>query len=60
MDKKIAVIGASGAIGNAFVEYYSKDESVKTVYACSRNKQSYDNNKIQSLEIDIENQESIK
>ena len=60
MDKKIAVIGASGAIGNAFVEYYSKDESVKTVYACSRNKQSYDNDKIQSLELDIENQESIK
>ena len=60
MDKKIAVIGASGAIGNAFVEYYSKDESVKTVYACSRNKQSYDNNRIKSLELDIENQESIK
>lgn len=60
MDKKIAVIGASGAIGNAFVEYYSNDESVKTVYACSRNKQSYDNNRIKSLELDIENQESIK
>jgi len=60
MNKKIAVIGASGAIGNAFVEYYSKDESIKTVYACSRNKQSYHNNKIQSLELDIENQESIK
>lgn len=60
MDKKIAVIGASGAIGSAFVEYYSKDESVKTVYACSRNKQSYDNNRIKSLELDIENQESIK
>ena len=34
--------------------------SVKTVYACSRNKQSYDNDRIQSLELDIENQESIK
>jgi aspartate-semialdehyde dehydrogenase len=28
MDKNVAIIGASGAIGNAFVEHYSDDQSV--------------------------------
>ena len=60
MNKNIAVIGASGAIGNAFVEYYSNDQSVNTVYAFSRNKQSYENKKIQSYELEIENQNSIQ
>ena len=27
--KKVAVIGSSGAIGNAFLEHYIKDESVE-------------------------------
>jgi aspartate-semialdehyde dehydrogenase len=36
MNKNVAVIGASGAIGNAFVEHYSNDQSVNTVYAFSR------------------------
>ena len=60
MNKNIAVIGASGAIGNAFVEHYSNDQSVNTVYAFSRNKQSYENKKIQSYELEIENQNSIQ
>ena len=60
MNKNIAVIGASGAIGNAFVEHYSNDQSVNTVYAFSRNKQSYENKKIQSYELEIENQKSIQ
>ena len=45
MEKNVAIIGASGAIGNAFVQYYSKKESVKVVYAFSRKKQIYDNEK---------------
>jgi len=60
MNKNIAVIGASGAIGNAFIEYYSNDQSVNTVYAFSRNKKSYENKKIQSYELEIENQNSIQ
>ena len=60
MDKNVAIIGASGAIGNAFVEYYSNDQSVKNVYAFSRKKQSYENKKVQSFELDIENQNSIQ
>ena len=60
MDKNVAIIGASGAIGNAFVEHYSNDQSVKNVFAFSRKKQTYENQKIQSFELDIENQNSIQ
>ena len=60
MDKNVAIIGASGAIGSAFVEHYSNDQSVKNVYAFSRKKQSYGNKKVQSFELDIENQNSIQ
>jgi len=60
MDKNVAIIGASGAIGNAFVEHYSKDQSVKNVYAFSRKKQSHENKKVQTFELDIENQNNIQ
>jgi NAD(P)-dependent dehydrogenase (short-subunit alcohol dehydrogenase family) len=60
MEKNVAIIGASGAIGNAFVEHYSNDQSVKNVFAFSRKKHSYENKKIQSFDLDIENQESIR
>ena len=60
MEKNVAIIGASGAIGNAFVQYYSKKESVKVVYAFSRKKQIYDNEKIKSFELNIEEQNSIQ
>jgi NAD(P)-dependent dehydrogenase (short-subunit alcohol dehydrogenase family) len=60
MSKNVAIIGASGAIGSAFVDHYSKDQSVNTVYAFSRKKQSYENEKIHSFELDIENQDSIQ
>jgi NAD(P)-dependent dehydrogenase (short-subunit alcohol dehydrogenase family) len=60
MDKNVAIIGASGAIGNAFVEHYSKDQSVKNVYAFSRKHKSYKDKKVHSFELDIENQESIQ
>lgn len=60
MDKNVAIIGASGAIGNAFVEHYSNDQSVKNVYAFSRKHKSYKDKKVHSFELDIENQESIQ
>ena len=60
MSKNVAIIGASGAIGGAFVDHYSKDGSVNTIYAFSRKKQSYENKKIHSFALDIENQDSIQ
>ena len=60
MDKNVAIIGASGAIGNAFLEHYSNDQSVKNVYAFSRKHKSYEDKKVHSFELDIENQNSIE
>ena len=57
--RNIAVVGARGAIGKAFVEYYSKDESVENVFAFSRKKINFENKKIKSFDLDIENQTSI-
>ena len=58
--RNIAVVGARGAIGKAFVEYYSKDESVENVFAFSRKKIRFENRKIKSFDLDIENQTSIE
>jgi NAD(P)-dependent dehydrogenase (short-subunit alcohol dehydrogenase family) len=58
--KNVVVVGATGAIGKAFVEYYSKDESVDNVFAFSRKKICFENRKIKNFDLDIENQNSIK
>lgn len=58
--RNVVVVGASGAIGKAFVEYYSKDASVENVFAFSRKKISYENIKIKCFDLDIENQTSIE
>ena len=58
--RNVVVVGASGAIGKAFVDYYSKDELVENVFAFSRKKISYENIKIKSFDLDIENQTSIE
>ena len=58
--RNVVVVGASGAIGKAFVDYYSKDESVENVFAFSRKKINFENRKIKSFDLDIENQTSIE
>ena len=58
--KNIVIVGATGAIGKAFLEHYVKDESVENVFAFSRKKISYENIKIKSFDLDIENQASIE
>lgn len=58
--RNVVVVGASGAIGKAFVDYYSKDESVENVFAFSRKKIRFENRKIKSFDLDIENQTSIE
>ena len=58
--KNVVVIGATGAIGKAFVEYYSKDELVDNVFAFSRKKISFENRKIKNFDLDIEDQNSIE
>jgi NAD(P)-dependent dehydrogenase (short-subunit alcohol dehydrogenase family) len=58
--RNVAVVGATGAIGKAFIDYYSKDESVENVFAFSRKKINFENRKIKSFNLDIENQTSIE
>ena len=58
--KNIVIVGATGAIGKAFLEHYVKDDLVENVFAFSRKKISFENRKIKSFDLDIENQASIE
>ena len=60
MSKNIAIIGSSGAIGNAFVERYIKDSSVENIFTFSRNATDHVSEKVSSFEIDVESQDSIE
>ena len=60
MSKNIAIIGSSGAIGNAFVEHYLKDSPVEKIFTFSRSAAHYISEKVSSFEIDVESQDSIQ
>ena len=60
MSKNIAIIGSSGAIGNAFVEHYLKDNSIQNIFSFSRNAADHLSNKVSSYKMDVESQESIQ
>jgi NAD(P)-dependent dehydrogenase (short-subunit alcohol dehydrogenase family) len=59
-DLNIAIIGASGSIGGEFASQLAQNEQVKSIFAFSRSKTQFENQKIQSFFIDIEDEESIK
>jgi NAD(P)-dependent dehydrogenase (short-subunit alcohol dehydrogenase family) len=56
----IAVIGASGSLGKMFVKQLAQNEKTKSIFAFSRSKTDFENEKIASHFIDIEDEESIK
>lgn len=58
--KRIVIIGASGSIGSAFVNYYSNKVDVKKIYCFSRTDQTHSSEKVTNKKIDIEDEESIK
>ena len=60
MKKNVAVIGSSGAIGNAVSKILLDDESVQSVYNFSRSTSPNTSDKENKIYIDIENEESIK
>ena len=60
MKKIVAVIGSSGAIGNAISNRLLEDDSVETIYKFSRSQKSKDNQKEKNFFIDIEDENSIK
>ena len=60
MQKKIVIIGASGAIGKAFVDLYSKIDTVEHVFSFSKTQIDFISSKVTSFAIDIEDEISVK
>ena len=58
--KRLVIIGGSGSIGKAFVNYYSNQVDVKKIYCFSRTDQTHSAEKVINKKIDIEDEESIK
>ncbi|MFT6105994.1 MAG: NAD(P)-dependent dehydrogenase (short-subunit alcohol dehydrogenase family) [Rickettsiales bacterium] len=56
----IAIIGASGSLGEMFVKQLAQNPQTKSIFAFSRSKTDFDNEKTTSHFIDIEDEESIK
>ena len=56
----LAVIGASGGIGSAFIKLLSDEENISQLHAFSRRKMSLGHEKITSHEIDITDESSIQ
>ena len=57
---KVIVIGASGGIGQAVVRQLSEDPNVAKIYALSRKPSENTHEKVESLHIDICNEDKIK
>ena len=60
MIKNVAIIGASGAIGNSLSEILIKDKNVESVYNFSRSNKRKISDKEKNIFIDIEDEDSIK
>jgi NAD(P)-dependent dehydrogenase (short-subunit alcohol dehydrogenase family) len=57
--KRVAIIGASGALGAAFVRAYAARDDVREVYACSRSKKVFDSAKVETTFLDLTDEASI-
>lgn len=57
--KNIAVIGASGGIGSAFVEHYANQDTVGSVFAFSRTQVEFASEKVVAAHINLEDENSI-
>ena len=58
--KTIVIVGASGAIGSSFIDYYCSENSGHSIYAISRTPVSYESKRITTISMDIEDEASIK
>ena len=57
--KQLAIIGASGAIGNAFINHYCALDETNVVYAFSRSAPQIRNHKVIHVNLDLEDPDSI-
>lgn len=60
MKKTVAIIGSSGAIGNAVSDYLINDESIGIIYKFSRSMSVKEKERVKNIFLDIEDEESIK
>ena len=60
MKKTVAIIGSSGAIGNAVSDNLINDESISVIYKFSRSISVKENKRVKNIFLDIEDEESIK
>ena len=51
--KNVAVIGSSGAIGEAFVKQYIKDSSISKIYSISRSRIEITDDRVKHIQMDI-------
>lgn len=58
--KKFAILGASGAIGSAFVNLLAQHNDTQIIYACSRSAKAFEESKIKTITLDIESESSIQ
>lgn len=58
--KNIAIVGASGAIGSAFMNLLAEQKDVQKIYAFSRSPLSSASSKVKTDQIDITNESSIE
>lgn len=56
----VAVIGSSGAIGNAFLEAYIADPQVQKIYSFSKSKITTKDKRVVHINIDITDEKSIE
>lgn len=56
---KIAVIGASGGVGRAFVELLAQEDSVSSIYAFSRSSVEWSDSKVRTHRIDLKDEPSV-
>ncbi|MBT8098780.1 MAG: SDR family NAD(P)-dependent oxidoreductase [Gammaproteobacteria bacterium] len=57
---RVAVIGASGGIGSAFVEALQVDPAIERIFAFSRSNVAWEDNKTESGFIDLSDEASIR
>jgi NAD(P)-dependent dehydrogenase (short-subunit alcohol dehydrogenase family) len=58
--KHVAVIGANGAIGKAFVDYFLKQSDLQQLFAGARSPQIYSDQRVHSLTVDLLDESSIE
>ena len=53
--QNVAIIGTTGSIGKAFLEYYVSDNATDRVYSISRSKNNVEDEKIINLDLNLTN-----